>query len=125
MYPFTIKSKQLLDLILSTVTFILKAISGSVPSYYTRLDAAVARLASKKKKDIVNRELEGENVFIRHITVICVEWDRVHVVSIGKMGNCHTVGPNEALVVSGNVKALWTMCSSVSRPFRVVGLDQS
>lgn len=26
------------------------------------------------------------------------------------MGNCHTVGPNEALVVSGNMNALWMVC---------------
>lgn len=33
------------------------------------------------------------------------------------MGNCHTVGPNEALVVSGNEKAFWTMCFNDLEPF--------
>lgn len=39
------------------------------------------------------------------------------------MGNCHTVGPNEALVVSGNVKPFWTMCFHDLKPFLLVELD--
>lgn len=39
------------------------------------------------------------------------------------MGNCHTVGPNEALVVSGNVDAFWTMCCCSFSSFLLLTLD--
>lgn len=35
------------------------------------------------------------------MSFVCVEKVWIHVFSAGEMGNCHTVGPNEALVVSG------------------------
>lgn len=52
----------------------------------------------------------------RIITLVCVEYISFVFISVGKMGNCHTVGPNEALVVSGNV-ADRGRCVSARRVF--------
>lgn len=48
--------------------------------------------------------------FLKKVSFVCVEKVWIHVFSAAEMGNCHTVGPNEALVVSGNVNASWSMC---------------
>lgn len=57
---------------------------------------------------------EQKNVFIRKLNLYASNILVLCFISADKMGNCHTVGPNEALVVSGNVTDR-QRCVSASR----------
>lgn len=78
---------------------------------------SLARLASEEKPSNIESWLGTR--FNSQLTVVCDEWLWTYVFCAAKMGNCHTVGPNEALVVSGNVNGFWTMLSASRAPFPV------
>lgn len=78
----------------------MKAVDGSSVNHRT-FDLTQLVQSSEKATSVI--WCEQKNVFIRKLNLYASNILVLCLISADKMGNCHTVGPNEALVVSGNV----------------------